>query len=67
VWTYGYLLRRISEVAEEYGITVIFVDEAYMSSKCSLHGYNCGKRIKKRTLHVHNTKQSLQRRPGGSI
>jgi putative transposase len=29
VWTYGYLLRRISEVAEEYGIDVIYVDEAY--------------------------------------
>jgi putative transposase len=27
VWTYGLLLRRISEVAEEYGIKVIYVDE----------------------------------------
>jgi len=26
VWTYGYLLRRFSEVAEEYGISVIYVD-----------------------------------------
>ncbi len=45
VWTYGYLLRRISEVAEEYGITVIYVNEAHTSSKCPLHGENCGKRI----------------------
>jgi len=45
VWTYGYLLRRLSEVSEEYGITVVFVDEAYTSSMCPLHGYGCGKRI----------------------
>jgi putative transposase len=32
VWTYGYMLRRISEVAEEYGINAIYVDEAYTSS-----------------------------------
>jgi len=45
MWTYGYLLRRLSEVSEEYGITVVFVDEAYSSSMCPLHGYGCGKRI----------------------
>jgi putative transposase len=45
VWTYGYLLRRISEVAEEYGIDVIYVDEAYTSSRCPLHGDGCGARI----------------------
>jgi len=45
VWSYGYLLRRMSEVAEEYGITVIFVDEAYTSSMCPVHGYGCGRRI----------------------
>jgi len=28
IWTYGYLLRRIAEVAEEYGISVIYVDES---------------------------------------
>jgi putative transposase len=44
-WTYGYLLRRISEVAEEYGINVIYVDEAYTSSRCPLHGDGCGVRI----------------------
>jgi len=47
VWTYGYLLRRISEVAEEYGITVVYVDEVHTSSKCPLHGHNCGKRIER--------------------
>jgi putative transposase len=47
VWTYGYLLRRIGEVAEEYGITVMRVDEAYTSSKCPVHGEGCGKRIKR--------------------
>jgi len=47
VWTYGYLLRRISEVAEEYGITVIYVNEAHTSSKCPIHGHGCGKRVKR--------------------
>ena len=47
VWTYGYLLRRISEVAEEYGVTVVYVDEVRTSSKCPIHGHNCGKRIKR--------------------
>jgi putative transposase len=47
IWTYGYLLRRFYEVAEEYGITVVYVDEAYTSSKCPIHGEECGKRIKR--------------------
>jgi len=47
VWTYGYLLRRIYEVAEEYGITVVYVNETYSSSKCPIHGEGCGKRIKR--------------------
>jgi putative transposase len=45
VWTYGYLLRRISEVAEEYGIKVIYVDERGTSSRCPWHGDSCGTRI----------------------
>jgi len=45
VWTYRYLLRRIREVAEEYGISVIYVDESYTSSRCPLHGDGCGVRI----------------------
>ena len=36
VWTYRYLLKRIAEVVEEYGISVIYVDESYTSS--SVHG-----------------------------
>jgi putative transposase len=47
VWTYGYLLRRIYEVAEEYGIAVVYTDESYTSSKCPIHGDGCGKRIKR--------------------
>jgi len=45
VWSYGYLLRRLSEVGEEHGITVVLVDEAYTSSTCPVHGYGCGRRI----------------------
>jgi len=45
VWTYGYLLRRIREVAEEYGISVIYVDESYTSSRCPLHGDGYGIRV----------------------
>jgi len=45
VWSYGYLLRRVSEVSEEYGIAVVFIDEAYTSSTCPVHGYGCGRRI----------------------
>ena len=30
VWTYGYLLRSIFEVAEEYGMDVVYVDEVYL-------------------------------------
>jgi putative transposase len=45
VWTYGLLLRRIREVAEEYGIRVIYVDEAGTSTRCPLHGDGCGIRV----------------------
>ncbi|MCL7394210.1 MAG: transposase [Thaumarchaeota archaeon] len=44
-WTYGLLLRGLSEAAEEYGIKVIYVDESYTSSRCSWHGDGCGVRI----------------------
>jgi len=46
-WTYGYLLRRISEVTEEYGIIAIYVNEAHTSSKCPIHGHGCGRRVKR--------------------
>jgi putative transposase len=45
VWTYGLLLKRLSEVAEEYGIKVIYVDGSYTSSRCPRHGDGCGLRI----------------------
>jgi putative transposase len=45
VWTYRYLLRRIAEIAEEYGISVIYVDEAGTSTRCPWHGDGCGVRI----------------------
>ena len=45
IWSYGYLLRRIAEVAEEHGISVIYVDEAGTSSRCPLHGDGCGIRV----------------------
>jgi len=44
-WTYWCLLKRISEVAEEYGINVIYVDETCTSSRCPLHGDGCCARI----------------------
>ncbi len=45
VWSYWYLLRRLSEVLEEYDIKVVFVNEAHTSSYCPLHGSRCGKRV----------------------
>jgi putative transposase len=45
VWTYRYLLKRIAEVAEEYGISVIYVDERGTSSRCPWHGDRCGIRV----------------------
>jgi len=45
VWSYGYVIERLTEVAEEYGMKVEEVDEAYTSTTCPVHGDNCGKRI----------------------
>ncbi len=45
VWSYGYVIERLIEVAEEYGMKVEEVDEAYTSSTCPIHGDSCGKRI----------------------
>ena len=39
------MIKRLTEVAEEYGMTVIEVDEAYTSTTCLVHGDSCGKRI----------------------
>jgi len=45
VWSYDYVIKRLSEVAEEYGIVVVPVNESYTSSTCPIHGSKCGKRI----------------------
>ena len=45
VWSYGYVIKRLTEVAEEYGMAVILVDESYTSSMRPIHGDSCGKRI----------------------
>ena len=45
VWTCRCLLKRIAEVAEEYGISIIYVDESYTSSRCPWHGDDCGIRV----------------------
>jgi len=45
VWSYGYVIERLTEVAEEYGMKVEEVDEAYTSTTCPVHGDSCGKRI----------------------
>ena len=45
VWSYGYVIERLTEVAEEYGMKVEEVNEAYTSTTCPIHGDSCGKRI----------------------
>jgi len=66
VWTYRYLLKRIAEVAEEYGISVIYVDESYTSSRCPLHGDCYGVRVYRGCSNVrgwarYSTPTSLRR------
>jgi len=39
VWRFNYVLKRLREVAEEYGIQVLVVDEAFTSKLCPV----CGK------------------------
>ena len=39
VWRFSYLIRRLTEVAEEYGISVEVVNEAFTSKVCPV----CGK------------------------
>jgi len=62
VWSYGYVIERLTEVAEEYGMKVEEVDESYTSSTCPIHGDSCGKKDCQRTLQVPQVKQSLQLR-----
>ncbi|GAB6135364.1 RNA-guided endonuclease InsQ/TnpB family protein [Thermococcus prieurii] len=42
IWRFNYLIKRLTEVAEEYGIQVVVVDEAFTSRVCPL----CGQRHK---------------------
>lgn len=34
VWHFNYVIKRLKEVAEEYGIQVVVVNEAFMSQLC---------------------------------
>ena len=40
VWRFNYVIKRLKEVAEEYGVEVLLVDEAFTSQICPL----CGQR-----------------------
>ncbi|WP_456321988.1 RNA-guided endonuclease InsQ/TnpB family protein, partial [Palaeococcus sp. (in: euryarchaeotes)] len=40
VWRFNYVIKRLTEVAEEYSIEVLLVDEAFTSKLCPL----CGQR-----------------------
>ncbi|ACS90930.1 MULTISPECIES: RNA-guided endonuclease TnpB family protein [Thermococcus] len=40
VWRFNYVIKRLKEVAEEYGIQVLLVDEDFTSQTCPL----CGQR-----------------------
>ncbi len=40
VWRFNYVIKRLTEVVEEYGIRVVVVDEAFTSQTCPL----CGQR-----------------------
>jgi len=51
VWTYRYQLKRIKEVAEEYGMTAVYMGEAYSSTTCPVHrDGKCVKRVKRGLL-----------------
>lgn len=57
VWSYGYLLRRLREVAEEYGVEVEYVDERDTSRTCPICRTHIGhKRIARGLLkcYKHN-------------
>ncbi|QDA30389.1 IS200/IS605 family element transposase accessory protein TnpB [Thermococcus indicus] len=40
VWRFNYVIKRLKEVAEEYGIAIVVVNEAFTSQTCPL----CGQR-----------------------
>ena len=39
VWRFNYVIKRLKEVAEEYGVEVVLVNEAFTSQTCPI----CGK------------------------
>ncbi|MBP1357554.1 MAG: transposase, partial [Sulfolobus sp.] len=45
VWSYKQVMDKLKNVAEEYGMSVEFVNEAYTSTTCPIHGKGCGKRM----------------------
>lgn len=54
VWSYGYLLRRLRDVAEEYGIEVEYVDERNTSRTCPMCRTHIGhKRIVRGLLNCY--------------
>ncbi|MEM4731376.1 MAG: zinc ribbon domain-containing protein, partial [Sulfolobales archaeon] len=68
MWTYRYLLRRIAEIGEEYGIEVEPVSEENASTFCPLcRVKNQDHRIVQRVTEVLHAQQGVQRRPSGSI
>ena len=38
VWRFNYMIKRLTEVSEEYGIKIVLVDEAFTSQTCPLCG-----------------------------
>jgi len=53
-WTYGYLLKRIREIAEEYGIAVVYIDEACTSSRCPIQETGVGRGLGEGYTSAHS-------------
>ena len=51
-WSFRYIVKRIREVAEEYGIRVEEVDESYTSKTCSICGTRHRNGRKQRGLYI---------------
>lgn len=51
-WSFRYIVRRMREVAEEYGIKVEEVDESYTSKTCSICGVRHRNGRKHRGLYI---------------
>ena len=60
VWSYGYLLKRLREVAVEYGIEVEFIDESNTSRTCPLCRTRAGhKRVTRGLLKCYKHKKAF--------